>query len=60
MIFHLSCPRGEMDITQVSETWGPGSIPGEGNTPDSGVNSSSYPEKILVVADNEDNRYILG
>ena len=24
------CPRGEMDIIQVSGTWGLGSIPGEG------------------------------
>src|SRR6266446_6634483 len=26
------CPRGEMDIIQVSGTWGLGSIPGEGRS----------------------------
>jgi hypothetical protein len=32
-MLRLSCPRGEMDIIQVSGTWGLGSIPGEGMTP---------------------------
>jgi hypothetical protein len=31
-VLRLSCPRGEMDIIQVSGTWGLGSIPGEGMT----------------------------
>lgn len=30
MSIRLLRPRGEMDIIQVSGTWGPGSIPGEG------------------------------
>jgi two-component system, cell cycle response regulator DivK len=46
-----------MDITQASEAWGLGSIPGEGIFLVREQNMNQ--KKILVVEDNEDNRNIL-
>ena len=46
-----------MDITQASEAWGLGSIPGEGILLVREQNMNQ--KKILVVEDNEDNRTIL-
>ena len=45
MILQLSRLRGEMDIIQVSGTWGPGSIPGEGNASYSTVHTSTHAKK---------------
>lgn len=47
-----------MDITQASEAWGLGSIPGEGIFLVVREQDMSQ-KKILVVEDNEDNRTIL-
>ena len=46
-----------MDITQASEAWGLGSIPGEGIFLVREQNMNK--KKILIVEDNEDNRTIL-